>query len=64
MNHLLNCASPLICATIAEPRPCVATTLSPPIMLQTVRYTSIVFLPYRGPAQNIVNKQPRMTTPA
>ena len=32
--------------TIAEPKPVVTDTLMPPIMLQTMMYHSMLFLPY------------------
>ena len=38
--------SPMAVVTIAEPKPVVTDTLMPPIMLHTIMYHSMVFLPY------------------
>lgn len=46
INQCLNWLSPIAVVTIALPRPVVADTLIPPIMLQTMMYQSMLFLPY------------------
>ena len=38
--------SPMAVVTIAEPRPVVTLTLIPPIILHTMMYHNILFLPY------------------
>lgn len=38
--------SPIAVVTMAEPSPVVTDTLMPPIMLQTMMYHSMLFLPY------------------
>ena len=38
--------SPMTDVTMAEPKPVVTLTLIPPIMLQTMMYQSMLFLPY------------------
>ena len=38
--------SPIAVVTIAEPRPVVTLTLIPPIILHTMMYHSMLFLPY------------------
>ena len=38
--------SPMAVVTIAEPKPVVTDTLMPPIMLHTMMYHSMLFLPY------------------
>lgn len=43
---------PWMVETILAPKPCVHATLIPPIKLQILIYTNIVFRPYRGAAQN------------
>ncbi len=38
--------SPMAVVTIADPKPVVTLTLIPPIMLHTIMYQSMLFLPY------------------
>lgn len=40
--------SPCTLVTMAAPRPVVTLTLMPPIMLQTMMYHSMLFVPYLG----------------
>lgn len=47
--------------TIEAPKPCVHATLIPPIKLQMLIYTNIVFLPYRGPTQKAKNAEMAMS---
>ena len=56
--------SPIAVVTMAEPKPVVTDTLIPPIMLQTMMYHSMFFLPYltrvgrNGGAHLVYLKQP------
>lgn len=45
--------SPMTEVTIADPNPVVTLTLMPPIILQTMIYHSMVFLPYLRRSETI-----------
>ena len=47
--RLLTWLSPIAVVTMAEPKPVVTDTLIPPIILHTMMYHSILFLPYLWP---------------
>jgi hypothetical protein len=48
MNQYLNWLLPWAEVTMAAPNPVVTLTDSPPIMLHTLMYQSMLFLPYLG----------------
>ena len=48
MNQYLNWLLPWAEVTMAAPSPVVTLTDSPPIMLHTLMYQSMLFLPYLG----------------
>lgn len=45
---ILTWLSPIAVVTIADPNPVVTLTLMPPIMLHTMMYHNMLFLPYLG----------------
>ena len=48
---------------IAAPIPWMHATLNPPIKLQTLIYTNILWFPHRGPAKNMMMVQASITVP-
>ena len=46
MITILTWLSPMAVVTIADPNPVVTLTLIPPIMLHTMMYHNMLFLPY------------------
>lgn len=62
MNQYLNWLSPVADVTMAAPRPVVTLTESPPIMLHTEMYHSMLFLPYLGAKYRIMTREATIRT--